>query len=41
MLYSSMSVTLRREITHRETVGAGRRTATASRVRGFPSREAA
>src|SRR6185295_13679375 len=25
MLYSSMSVTLRREITHRETVGAGRK----------------
>jgi hypothetical protein len=41
MLYSSMSVTLRREITHRETVGAGRKNGYGLPGTGFPSREAA
>jgi hypothetical protein len=41
MLYSSMSVTLRREITRREVVGCGRKNGCGLPVRGFPNREAA
>jgi hypothetical protein len=36
-----MSVTLRREITHRETVGAGVKNGYGLPGTGFPSREAA
>jgi hypothetical protein len=41
MVYSSMSVTLRREITRREMVGCVQEDGGGLPVRSFPSREAA